>query len=120
VNWVDERHDEGAGVGAPLTVPAWEAIVPQLVPGRDLPAAVAVNSVGMNISRAVGPALGGPVTGFLGIAAPFFLDAASDCAAVGALLWWRAPRAQAQRLPAERFMSAIRIAFRRIEEWRHT
>jgi MFS family permease len=47
------------GATGALTVPAWQALVPQLVPKEDLTAAVAANSVGVNISRALGPALGG-------------------------------------------------------------
>src|ERR1700722_6798888 len=42
-----------------LTAPACQAIVPQLVPKRELAPAVTANSVGFNISRAIGPALGG-------------------------------------------------------------
>ena len=46
-------------VGSALTAPAWQAIVSQLVPKAELQAAVAANSVGINVSRAVGPAVGG-------------------------------------------------------------
>src|SRR3984885_7846649 len=46
-------------VGSAITAPAWQAVVPQLVPKSELPAAVAANSVGINVSRAVGPAIGG-------------------------------------------------------------
>src|SRR3954471_15176427 len=52
-----------SGAGAALIAPAWQAIVPQLVPREDLPPAVALNSVGINISRAVGPALAGIIIG---------------------------------------------------------
>ena len=45
------------GAGGALTAPAWQSIVPDLVPAQDLMPAVAANSVGINISRAVGPAL---------------------------------------------------------------
>ena len=41
-----------------FTAPAWQAVVPLLVPKSELPQAVAANSVGFNVSRAVGPALG--------------------------------------------------------------
>ncbi len=41
------------GVASALTAPAWQAIVPQLVPRRDLQAAVAANSAGFNVSRAI-------------------------------------------------------------------
>src|ERR1700722_12862868 len=44
-------------VGSAITYPAWQAVVTQLVPKPELPAAVAANSVGINVSRAVGPAL---------------------------------------------------------------
>src|SRR5438094_5617546 len=64
--------------GSALTAPAWQSVVPQLVPKQDLPAAVAANSVGINISRAIGPALGGAITLAFGIAAPFWLDAFSN------------------------------------------
>src|SRR6202167_2402366 len=47
------------GAAGALTSPAWQAVVPQLVPKDDLSAAIAANSVGVNISRALGPALGG-------------------------------------------------------------
>ena len=62
------------GVGSALTAPAWQSIVPQLVPKQHLPPAIAANSVGVNISRAVGPALGGFMTAGSGIAAPFWVN----------------------------------------------
>jgi MFS family permease len=45
------------GAAGALTVPAWQSVVPQLVSKDDLPSAIAANSVGVNISRALGPAL---------------------------------------------------------------
>src|SRR3954464_168017 len=62
-----------SGAGAALIAPAWQAIVPQLVPREELAPAVALNSVGINISRAVGPALAGIIIGVAGLAAPFWL-----------------------------------------------
>jgi len=100
------------GTGSALTAPAWQAIVPLLVVRKDLAPAIAANSVGINLSRAVGPALGGVIIAGFGIAAPFWLNAISNVGTVGALFWWRAPRKRAGRLPAERFMNAIRTGFR--------
>jgi MFS family permease len=100
------------GAGGALTAPAWQSIVPQLVPKQDLHPAVAANSVGINISRAVGPALGGVITAGLGIAAPFWLNAFSNLGIIGALLWWRSPQKGTRHLPVERFSSAIRMGFR--------
>jgi MFS family permease len=100
------------GVGSALTAPAWQSIVPQLVPKQDLHPAVAANSVGVNVSRAVGPALAGIMVSRLGIAAPFWFNAISNLGIIGALFWWRPPQTGARHLPVERFGSAIRAGFR--------
>jgi MFS family permease len=100
------------GAGAAFTAPAWQSIVPQLVPKRDLAAAVASNGVGINISRAIGPALGGVVIGAAGIAAPFWINALSNIGVIGALLWWRPPPSQGTGLPPERLTGAMVIGFR--------
>ena len=71
-----------------------------------------MNSVGINISRAIGPALGGVITASFGIAAPFWINAGSNLGSIGALVWWRAPIRRASQLPAERFASAIRTGIR--------
>src|SRR5271169_4395192 len=60
------------GVGSALTFPVWQSIVPQLVPKQDLHPAVVANSAGVNVSRALGPAMGGVIVANLGIAAPFW------------------------------------------------
>jgi MFS family permease len=100
------------GVGGALMAPAWQSIVPQLVPRQDLHPAVAANSVGINISRAVGPALGGVMTAGLGIAAPFWFNVISNLGIIGALLWWHPPQKGTRHLPVERFGSAVRTGFR--------
>jgi MFS family permease len=99
-------------VGSAMTAPAWQAVVSKLVPKADLPSAVAANSVGINVSRAIGPALGGVIIGALGIAAPFWLDAFSNVGVIAALIWWRAPMRSASALPPEPFGSAIRTGLR--------
>lgn len=107
------------GAGAALTAPPWQSVVPQLVPKRDLTPAVAANSVGINISRAVGPAFAGIIIAAFGIAAPFWLNAVSNLGIIGALLWWRSPQNATTQLPAERFFSAIRTGFRYARHNRH-
>ena len=47
------------GIGSALTDPAWSAIVPELVPREDLVQAIALNGIGFNLTRAMGPALAG-------------------------------------------------------------
>jgi len=100
------------GAAQAVAAPAWQAIVPQLVPKRDLRSAVTLNSIGINISRAVGPALGGVVITAVGMAATFWLNAVSNLGVLGALVWWRSPQRNSSRLPVERFNGAIRAGFR--------
>jgi predicted MFS family arabinose efflux permease len=99
-------------VGSAITAPAWQAVVPQLVPRSELSPAVAANSVGINVSRAIGPALGGALVGAFGIAAPFWLNAFSNAGVIAALVWWRAPKKSAARLPPESLGSAMRAGIR--------
>jgi predicted MFS family arabinose efflux permease len=119
VVWLDRATAENLllftfliGVGGALTAPAWQAIVPHLVPKRDLHPAITANGVGVNVSRAVGPALAGIIVGGWGIAAPFWLNAISNLGIIGALMWWKPPPTGQRRLPVERFGSAIRAGFR--------
>jgi MFS family permease len=57
------------GINQSAAQPARQSLVPGLVPRADLPAAVALNSLGFNLSRFLGPALAGPSIAGLGIAA---------------------------------------------------
>ena len=107
------------GTASALVAPAWQSIVPLLVARQNLAPAVAANSVGINISRAVGPALGGVIISAAGIAVPFWINALSNLGIVAALLWWRAPQLPPHRLPAERFIAAIRTGFRHARHNRH-
>ena len=97
---------------AALEAPAWQAIVPELVHSEDLPAAVAANSVGVNISRAIGPAVAGILIASVGITAPFWIDAFSNAGVIAVFFWWRPKRERRSALPAERFASAVRAGFR--------
>jgi len=107
------------GAGAALIAPAWQAIVPSLVPRDDLQAAISLNSVGINISRAIGPALAGIVIGIFGLAAPFWLNALSTLAVIGVLWWWRPAAGAMSTLPPEHFRSALGIGWRHVRHNRH-
>jgi MFS family permease len=100
------------GVLGVLQAPAWQAVVPQLVPPQSLQGAIAANSVGINISRAVGPALGRMILARFGLAVPFFVNAVSYLGMVGVLFCWRPPQQGRRHLPVEQFGSAIRTGFR--------
>ncbi len=99
-------------VGSAMTAPAWQAVVSQLVPSADLQSAIAANSAGVNVSRAIGPALGGVLIGSAGIAAPFWLDAFSNIGVIAALIWWRPRKVARQPLPPEPFWGAVRTGIR--------
>lgn len=77
------------GLGSAMNGPAWQAIMPELVPKRELPAAIALNSVGFNLARAVGPALGGLVVAAVGAGAAFVLNAISFVGVLIVLYWWK-------------------------------
>jgi predicted MFS family arabinose efflux permease len=95
-----------------LNIPAWLTIVPQLVPKPVIPGAIAAHSVGYNLSRTIGPALGGLIIMKVGMAAPFWIFVGANLAVIAALTWWRAPARQAASLPAERLSSALRTGLR--------
>jgi MFS family permease len=105
--------------GLSLAAPAWLSITPFLVSRQELDCASAINSVGYNISRAVGPALGGVAIAGLGAAAPFWIDAISYIAIIAALFWWRSPQKSGGSLPAERLTSAVRTGLRYAANSRH-
>jgi MFS family permease/quinol monooxygenase YgiN len=99
------------GLGAALNMPAWQASMPELVPRAELPAALALNGISINIARAIGPALGGLIIAAVGTGGVFLLNAASFVGVVVVLVRWR--RAHSPSLmPAERFAGAIRAGAR--------
>ncbi len=73
------------GAATALNNPAYQALVPDLVPGDDLINAISLNSAQFNMSRAIGPTLAGIALGGLGVAACFYLNAVSFLALIIAL-----------------------------------
>jgi Na+/melibiose symporter-like transporter len=98
--------------GGALAAPAWLLATPAMVPREDLDAAVAINNVSFNISRAVGPAIGGLAIAVSGVEVPFWFYLVANVCVVAALVWWRAPRRALESLPAERFVNAIESGLR--------
>ena len=64
-------------VGAALNNPAWSASVPLTVPRRSLAQALVLNSIGFNIARAIGPAIGGLIVAVAGATVAFAANAAA-------------------------------------------
>jgi MFS family permease len=93
-------------IGTALDAPVWQAIVPELVPRSDLPQAVALGGVSINIARAVAPALGGLLVAAVGPYAVFFLNATTFAFVILVLARWR-PHRSKSTLPPERFAGAV-------------
>lgn len=79
------------GCGLAFNVPAWQASVGDMVPRNDLPSAVALSSMGFNIARSVGPAIGGAIVAAVGAAAAFAVNAICYIPLIAVLVRWRRP-----------------------------
>ncbi|MBN9251393.1 MAG: MFS transporter, partial [Mesorhizobium sp.] len=99
------------GCGAAFNGPAWQSSVGDMVPRADLPAAVTLNSVGFNIARSVGPAIGGAIVAAAGAAAAFAVNAVSYFGLIIVLARWR-PAIPAPLLPRESIASAMAAGLR--------
>jgi MFS family permease len=95
------------GVVSAFSAPAQQALVTQLVPERDLLAAVALNSMTFNIARAAGPVLAAAAVALFGIPWAFLINAGSFAIFVGALLIIR-PRPQ-RRVARAPFRESLRL-----------
>jgi MFS family permease len=67
----------GRGVATAVNQPARQSLISELVPDEDLPNAVALNSATVNLTRVIGPAIGGGLIGTIGVAGAFYLNAFS-------------------------------------------
>lgn len=99
------------GVGAALTAPAYQALIPELVPRSQLTAAAGLSSVSVNVARAVGPAVAGILVARLGVAAVFALNTLSFLVFAVVLVAWRRA-AESDPEPPERFGPALRAGGR--------
>jgi len=102
------------GLGSVMNDPAWQAITPELVPREQHASAVALNSAGFNVARAVGPALGGVVVAAVGSGTTFLLNAASFFGVILFLYRWQRPT-EASATP-RRVWSAIGDGFAYVRE----
>lgn len=94
------------GCGTALFNPSWQASMGDIVPRSDLPGAVTLNSMGFNMMRSVGPAVGGLIVALAGAAAAFAVNAVSYLPLIAALWRWQPDRIPRQ-LPREGFGSAM-------------
>ncbi len=91
------------GCGAAFHAPAWQASVGDLVPRPVIPAAIVANGLGFNLSRTVGPAVGGVIVSAGGATAAFVVNAISFVGLIVVLSRWRPT---ARKLPARQKIGA--------------
>jgi MFS family permease len=103
------------GVGLAMRWPVYSAIVPELVPRAQLPAALALNGIAMNVSRIVGPIVAGVLIASFGTAWVFILNAALSVVAGLMILSWRRER-KVGALPGERFLGAMRVGVQYVRQ----
>jgi MFS family permease len=99
------------GCGTAFNGPAWQSLVGEMVPRSDLPAAIALNSMGFNIARSVGPALGGFIVATVGAFAAFAVNAISYLGLIIVLARWQ-PARPPRVLPPETLGSAMAAGIR--------
>lgn len=99
------------GCGQALTLPSWQAVIPEVVPHDQLPSASALGAVNTNLARSAGPALAGLLVAHFGSTVVFGLNALSFAVLTVALLRWRRPK-KAPVSRREHFGAALRAGGR--------
>jgi MFS family permease len=101
------------GVAMSLNTPTYQALVPSLIPKEDLSNAIALNSAQFNMSRVIGPTLGGFAMAWIGISGNFFLNGLSFLAVIIALTRIHYPHEERTRVGSmwETLLAGIRHAF---------
>jgi MFS family permease len=98
------------GAGSAVQGPAYQALIPEIVPREIIPSAAALSSIGVNIARSIGPALAGLAIASIGIPFVFALNAVSFAVFLVVLVSWRGYTAPVHR--AEPFIEATRAGLR--------
>lgn len=99
------------GVGNGISHPASDALTPEVVEPRDLPQALSLDSVGLNLARAIGGALGGFLTAVVGPGGVFLMNAAASVPLPLTLLGWKRPTERTS-LPPESIRAALKTGIR--------
>jgi MFS family permease len=98
-------------LGTSMHMPAFQAIVPDLVPRVMLKSAVTLNGVSINLARAIGPALAGLIISSIGIWAAFAMNAVTFLAVLAVVFFWK-PTPRTSKLPPEHLVRAVLVGLR--------
>lgn len=104
------------GIASALNYPAYQALIPDLIPREDLMNGIALNSAQFNMSRAIGPTVAGLAMGALGAAACFYLNSVSFLALIVTLLMITIP--PVQNSGSARFWDSMLDGIRYLNEHR--
>lgn len=103
------------GIGMAMRWPVFAAIVPDVVPRAELPAALALNGIAMNMSRVIGPIIAGALLAGAGSTYVFLLNAVLAAFAFAMILRWRS-EPKISTLPGERFFAAMRVGVQHVAQ----
>jgi MFS family permease len=100
------------GAGSALAIPAWQAIIPELVPRSQLPSASALGSINQNLARAIGPAITSVMISGLGVGAVFAVNAFTFALGILVMFFWQRPEHAPDTLGSEAIVPALRAGTR--------
>lgn len=99
-------------VGGAITGPAWNAAIPELVSKENLEPAIAIGSVGYNVARGIGCALGGLAVAALGPGPVFILNAVTFIGVVIVFWRWKQAPVEYSTQPGEKIPGAMKAGLR--------
>lgn len=101
-------------IGSSMNMPVWQAVTPELVPKEELPQAVTLSGIVVNLSRSIGPALAGIIIASMGTGVVFLLNAVTFISVIWVIHnWKRTPQESA--MPTERVVGAIQAGIRYVQ-----
>ncbi|MGO9751786.1 MAG: MFS transporter [Solirubrobacteraceae bacterium] len=100
------------GAGQTLTSPTWQTLQPELVASEDRTQAIALGAVNQNLSRAIGPAIGGALYAASSAGVLFIVNAVSFVPVIGAVARWRGRERPASSVAREHVVEATRAGAR--------
>ena len=99
------------GVGFAFNAPAWSSVVPEVVSKEELPSAVTLGGLQLNVCGIVGPAVGALVLSHFGATLVFAINSICFLMVIGTIVRWKRTQRQS-RMPLEKFFESFAGAVR--------
>jgi len=97
------------GLGNAMNTPAWQAVIPEIVPATQLRPAIALNSAGFNLARTIGPVIGQILLSLMGVFLLFAVNSATYIFVILAMRVWKRPVEARAGQRRETFGEAARV-----------